>query len=323
MNTFHLPIGTLALLTMVFAVPALPADTARPVRVIVPFLGGGLPDSVARIVAKKTADHTGRPFVVENRPGDDGHFGAELVSKAEPDGYTLLFAPVTNYAAAVSLYATRHYDLDADFAPVTLIANAPHVLAVHPSLPARTVGELIAVARSKPGQLRWASHGRTSLSRLEYEMFRSLTGVKAESVPYANSSDALPELLAGNVDILFDSIASALPHIQSGRLRGIAVAGARRSPALARLPTVAEAGVKGFEADYWYGILVPDGVGKSVIERLQRDLAAATGAADVRDGLLRYGIEPHGSSPGELVKIMHGETAKWGKVVREANIRMD
>ncbi len=311
----------LALLAAVFAAPALPADTARPVRIIVPFLDGGMADSVARIVAKKAADHAGRPFVVENRPGDDGQFGAELVSKAEPDGHTLLFAPVTHYAVAVSLYAVRHYDLDADFAPVTLIANAPHVLAAHPSLPARTVGELIATARSGPNRLRWASHSRTSLSRLEFEMFRGLTGVKAVSVPYANSSDALPALLSGNVDLLFDSIAAALPYIQSGRLRGIAVAGARRSPALARLPTVAEAGVKGFEADYWYGILAPDGVGKSVIERLQRDFSAATGAADVRDSLLRYGIEPHGGPPGELAKIMHGETAKWGKVIRDAGIK--
>ncbi|MDO8597211.1 MAG: tripartite tricarboxylate transporter substrate-binding protein [Sulfuricaulis sp.] len=320
MNPFRLSIVALALLAAAFAAPALPADTARPVRVIVPFLGGGLPDGVARIIAAKLNGHTGRPFVVENRPGDDGHFGAELVSKSEPDGYTLLFAPITNYAAAVSLYAVRHYDLDADFAPVTLIANAPHVLAVHPSLPAKTVGELIAVARSRPGQLRWASHGRTSLSRLEFEMFRGLTGVKAKSVPYANSADALPDLLSGNVDLLFDSIVSALPHIQSGRLRGIAVAGARRSPALARLPTVAEAGVKGFEADYWYGILAPDGVGKSVVERLQRDLAAATSAADVKNGLLRYGIEPHSGPPGELVKVMRGETAKWGKVIRNAGI---
>ena len=327
-NCQRLSLRTLALVTAALATHALPAanapaDAARPVRIMVPFLGGSLSDSVARIVAKKVADHTGRPFSVENRPGDDGHFGAEIVSKAEPDGYTALFAPITNYAVAVNLQTIRHYDLANDFAPVTLIANAPHVLVAHPSLPIRSIGELIVAARSKPGQLRWASHGPRSLSQLETEMFRRLTGVKATSVPYASSAKALPELLAGNVDLLFDSIAGTLPHIQSGKLRGIAVASARRSPALARLPTVAEAGVKGYEANYWYGLLLPDGVSQVIIDRLQRDFATALGANDVKELLLRYGIEPHSSTPGELAKIMHGEIAKWAKVIREAGIKIE
>jgi tripartite-type tricarboxylate transporter receptor subunit TctC len=325
-NIPRFSLRALALLTAALATHALPAvntpaDSARPVRIIVPFPGDSLSDGVARIIAGKLNAAPGQPFAVQNRPGDDGHFGAEVVAKAEPDGYTALFAPITSYAAAVSLRATRHYDLGADFAPVTLLANAPHVLVAHPSVPVRTVGELIATARARPGQLRWASHGPRSLSQLEIERFRGLTNVQATYAPYANSAKALPELLAGNVDLLFDSIAGTLPHIRSGKLRAIAIASARRSPALARLPTVAEAGVKGFEAEYWYGILVPDGVSTAVIGRLQRDFAAATGTAEVRERLLHYGIEPSSSSPGELAKIIHGEVVKWAKVIRDAGIK--
>ncbi len=320
-----------ALLAAVFIAPiphaaGAPASaTAQPaaqsIHVIVPFINGGIADSVAQIVVNKLNETARRQFEIANRPGDDGRFGAEVAAKARPDGYTLLFAPIANYAAAMALHTTLHFDLLADFAPVTLVANAPHVLVSHPSLPLKTVKQIIALAKSRPGQIRWASHGKISLSQLEKEMFGNLTDTRTESVPFRNSSDALPELLTGNVDLLFDSIAAALPHIKSGRLHGIAVAGAKRSPALPRLPTVAEAGVKGFEADYWYGMLAPDGVDRSVISRLNGDFAKAVNAGDVRDRLLFYGIETRSSSPGEVAKIMREEIAKWAKVVKYAGIK--
>ena len=311
----------LTLLAAVFATPALPADAARPVRIIVPFLGGSLADDMARIVANMLDKTARQPFVVENRPGDDGHFGAELVAKAPFDGYTLLLAPIVDYAAAVSLHATLHYDLLADFTPVTLIANAPHVVVAHPSLPAKTVAAVIALAKSRPGQIRWGSHGIISLSQLELEMFRDLSDIRITSVQFNSSSATLSELLAGNADLLFDSIAATLPHIKSGRLRAVAVAGSRRSPTLRELPTVAEAGVKGFEADYWYGILAPEGVDQSVITKLNDDFAKAINARDVGERLMFFGIEARSSTSAELAQIMRGEVAKWAKVIKDAGIK--
>lgn len=308
----------------VFAQPdALRAAAQRPVRIVVPYMGGGTADSIARIIAARLQENSRPAYQVENRPGDEGRFGAEVVAKAEPDGYTVLFAPVTLYAAAVNLYARLHYDLESDFTPVTLIANAPHLLATHPSLPVRSVKDLVALAHANPGRIRWASHGKTSLSQLELEMFKSLSGIRVSSVPYGNSARVLPELLAGNADLVFDSIAAALPHVKAGRLRGIAVAGGRRSPALREVPTVAEAGVAGFEADYWYGLLAPEGTGKPIVDRLNEDFAKAVNAAEIRERLLQYGIEALSSSAGDFAKTVRGEVAKWGKVVRTANVKVE
>lgn len=313
-------IGALALLTAVFAAPALPADTTRPVRIVVPFLGGELFDSVTRIVVDKLNVSRGQPYVIENHPGDDSHFAAELVAKAQPDGYTLLFAPVVHYAAAASLRVKLHYDLLADFTPVTLIANAPHVLVAHPAVPAKSIAAVLAFEKAKPGQMKWASRGKTSLSQLELEMFSGLSGITINSTPFSDSGAAPPELLVGNVDILFDSITATLPHIKSGRLRAIAVAGSKRSPALRGLPTVAEAGIRGFEADHWYGILAPEGVDMSVAGRLNDVFARAVSASDVRERLMSYGIETRSSTPAQLAKIMRDEVAKWAKVIKASGI---
>ncbi len=296
------------------------AGNAPAARVIVPFLQSGIADSVARIVVNQINATAAERYAVENHPGDDGHFGAELVAKAKPEGHTLLFAPIVSLAAAVSLRARLHYDLLADFAPVTLVANLPHVLLVHPSVPAKTVADVIAIAKARPGQLKWAAHGNSSLSQLELEMFRNLSGVRVTARPYVVSSAALPELVGGNVDLLFDNIAAAQPYLQSGKLRGIAVAGSRRSPALPQLPTVAEAGVRNFAADYWYAMLAPDGTSQAAIEHIQRDFAGALAAADVKDRLLHYGIEPRASTPGELAQIMRSEIAKWAQVISRAGL---
>jgi tripartite-type tricarboxylate transporter receptor subunit TctC len=323
MKTLRFSMCALALVTTVIAAPALPADTTRPVRIIVPFLGGELFDGVARIVIKKLGVSAGLPFVIENHPGDGSHFAAELVAKAQPDGYTLLFAPIAHYAVAASLPAKLHYDLLADFTPVTLIANAPHVLVAHPSLPVKSVAAVTAVVKAGPGQIKWASHGKTSLSHLELEMFRSLSGIKISSTPLSDSGAALRELLVGNVDLLFDGITATLPHIKAGRLRAIAVAGSKRSPALRELPTVAEGGIRGFEADYWYGILAPEGVDMSAIGRLNDDFSKAVNAGDVRESLMSYGIETRSSTPAQLATIMRDEVAKWAKVIKASEINSE
>lgn len=320
MKMLRLSICALALITTVVAAPALPADITRPVRVIVPFLGGELLDDVARIVVKKIGAPSGPPFVIDNHPGDDSHYAAELASKAQPDGYTLLFAPIVHYAVAVSLPAKLHYDLLSDFTPVTLVANAPHVLVAHPSLPVKSVAAIIAAVKESPGQIKWASYDKTSLSQLELEMFRSLSGIKIGSSQLNDSRAALRELLVGNVELLFDSITATLPHIKAGRLRAIAVAGSKRSPALRESPTVAEAGVRGFEADYWYAILAPEGVEKSVVGRLNDDISKAVNAGDVRESLLSYGIEARSSTPVELATIMRDEVAKWAKVIKSRKV---
>jgi tripartite-type tricarboxylate transporter receptor subunit TctC len=318
MKTLRLSICTLALLTTVVAAPALAADTTRPVRVIVPYVGGELFDGVARIVIKKLGVSAGRPFVIDNHPGADSHFAAELVAKAQPDGYTLLLGPIVHYAIAASLPAKLYYDLLADFTPVTLIANAPHVLVAHPSLPLKSISAVIASEKSRPGQFKWASHGKNSLSRLELEVLSSLSGIRISNTPLGDGDNdaALRELLVGNVDLLFESITATLPHIKAGRLRAIALAGAKRSPALRELPTVAEGGIKGFEADHWYGILAPEGVDMSAVGRLNDEFSKAVNAGDVRASLLTYGIETRRSTSAELATIMRNEVAKWAKVIK-------
>ena len=309
----------IALLAGAFAQPdSARAQSPRPVHIVVPFLGGGMADAVARIVVSRANELSRTPYQVENRPGDDGHFGAEVVAKAEPDGSTLLFAPIAVYASAVGLYAKLHYDFESDFAPVTLIANAPHVLVAHPSLPVKSIKDLLALAKARPGQMRWIAHGRNSLSQLEMEMLSSLSGIRINRVPFSNGGTMLAELVAGNAELGFDTVATTLPHVKSGKLRALALAGSQRSPALRELPTIAESGVPGFEADYWYAVLAPEGVVRPVIERLHDDLSKAVNSAGVRDRLLPHGIEVKSSTPAELARILREEVTKWAKVVKAA-----
>lgn len=292
-------------------------------RIIVPYPGDDLEDRAARIVVRKLADTSGHAFAVDNNPGDNGHFGAEIVAKALPDGYTLLFAPLANYAAAASLRARLHYDLLADFTPVTLIANAPQLLVVHPSLPVKSVAALIALAKARPGQIRWASHGSASLSQLELEMLRGLSSIRVNSVPFAERRAALPALLVGDAELLFDSLAATLSHIKAGTLRAIAVAGSKRARALPELPTVAAAGIKGFESDHGYALLAPEGTELTVISRLNADFSRAIGASDVGERLLSLGFETLRSTPAELAAIMRDDVAKWARVIKAAKMRPD
>jgi len=310
----------IAALSMTSAIAQAQPYPLQPVRIIVPFAGGDLADNVARIVVRKLNENSTRPFAVENNPGDDGHFGAELVAKASPDGYTLLFAPIADYAAAASLRARLHYDLLADFTPVTLIADAPQLLVAHPSLPVKSVATLIALAKARPGQLGWASHGKASLSQLELEMFRGLSGISVNRTPFDDSSAALPALLVGDAELLFDSLAATLRHIKAGRLRAIAVAGSKRARALPELPTVAAAGVKGFASDHWYAMLAPEGIEMPVVSRLNDDFAKTIGAGDVNERLLSLGFETRRSTPAELAALMRDDVAKWAKVIKASGI---
>lgn len=324
MRTVFRPLWALALLAVApFALaqptPVAPANS-QPVRIVVPYYATDYEDSLARIVFGQPDKTARRPYVIANLPGDNAHFGAEVVAKSRPDGQTLLFAPMVDYAAAVSQYSKMHYDLLAEFTPVTLVANAPHALVIHPALRITTIANVIALAKARPGQINWGSYGPTSLSRLEMEMFAQLGGIKVDGEPANNRSVGISELLSGNSALLFDSIGTVLPYSQSGKLRVLAVASAKRSPALPQVPTVAESGVREFEADYWYCILAPEGVDPATIKIFNEDLSRAVNSDEARKRLLSYGIEARASTPAELAKIMHSEVAKWAKVIKQAGI---
>lgn len=323
MNTLHKLIAAAVLATVAGVSVAQPAAsatvTAQLVRIVVPDLAGEHIDDVARMVTARL-DSPSRKFVIENRPGDYYHFGAEIVSRSRPDGNTLLFAPVTQYAAAISQFANLYYDLQSDFTAVALVANAPHALVVHPSLRVKSVSELIAIAKARPGEVKWGTHGTTSLSRLEMEMFRNLSGISVDTTPSNSGRMGLRDLLGGNTAVVFDSLLNVLPLVNSNRAHVIAIAGSRRSPALPQLPTIAEAGVAGFEADYWYGILAPEGVDPAIIKSLHGEFARALASDSVKKSLLSFGIETRGDGPADFAKILRADLARWAQVAKRAGI---
>jgi tripartite-type tricarboxylate transporter receptor subunit TctC len=296
---------------------------SKPIRLIVPFAAGGGNDNVARLVGKRLADSLGQPLVVDNRPGAGGVVGAELAAKAAPDGYTLFLGGVGSHAINPNLHEKLPYDPIRDFSPVALLAQAPLVLAVHPSVPARDIAEFIAYARAHPGRLNYASNGNGSSSQLAAVMFDSMAGVDMVHVPYKGLSPALTDLLAGEVQLMFSSVVAILPHIKAGRLRGLAVTGAKRLPSMADLPTVAESGFPGYEASSWYGILAPAGTPREVVLKLNAELNRALAQPEVRASLVAEGAEPVGGSPEQFAAHIRGEKERLGKLIRDAKIRLE
>jgi len=295
---------------------------ARPLRLIVAYAPGGSVDVIARIAAQKLGDALGQQVVVDNRPGAGGNVSAEIVARAVPDGYTLYVCSASLVANA-SLYRKIAYDPIRDFAPVTLLASAQSVLVVHPAFPATTVKDIIAFAKKAPGTINYASPGSGSSGHLTMELFKAMAGVDLVHVPYKVMSQLQADVIAGQIPIAFSTIPGALPHIQAGRMIAVAVSGARRSPALPNVPTVAEAGVPGYEATTWYPVLVPAHTPKAIVSRLNVELVAIVKAADLRERLLAMGVEPIGSTPEELAEHMKLELRKWAKVVEVAGARVD
>ena len=296
---------------------------AKPLRLIVPFTPAGATDVLARIVGDGLSKRLGQKVIVDNRPGAGANIGAQLAAQAAPDGYTLLMAPTSVYAIAMTLYATPGYDLLRDFAPVSTIANVPHVLVVPASLGVSTTKDLIALARSRAETLNVASQGTGTVSHLEAEMFQSMSGVKLTHVPYKGSAPAQMDLLAGRVELAFDSIAVTLPQVRAGKLRALAVCAEHRASVLPDVPTMAEAGLPGYKAESWLGLLVPAHTPQPVVDRLNRELVALLADPQTRSTLAERGFEPLSSTPEQFAARMRGELALWAKVVKASGAKVE
>ena len=294
---------------------------AKPLRMIVAYPPGGGTDIVGRMLAQKLGESLGQSVVVENRGGASGNIGTELAARAAPDGYTILMGNVAPNAINVSLFKDLAFDPVADFAPVSLVASTPNILVVHPSTPARTVKEVIALAKAKPGTLNFASAGMGSSSHLAGELFRILAGVEIVHVPYKGAGPAMVDVLSGQVQLYFATMPAAMPHVKPGKLAPVAVTSARRSPALPDLPTVAESGVPGYEASTWYGVLAPAHTSPAVVARLHGDIVKILADAALHARLADQGFDPVGSSPEEFGAYIKSEILKWGKAIRDAGIR--
>lgn len=312
-----------ALLACLAAAAFAQSYPAKPVRIIVPFPPSGAADLLTRALGKKLSETWGQPVVVDNRPGAGGNIGAEATARSAPDGYTLLMGAVTTHAVGMSLYAKLGYDLEKDLAPVSLVANVPHILVAHPSIPGKSLAEVIGFLKAQGGKVNFASQGNGTLSHLELELMKSMGGFTALHVPYKGSAPAMIDLLSGNVMLLFDSIPSSLPQIRAGKLRAIAVASSRRSPVLPDLPTLAQAGLTGFAADNWFGIMVPAGTPKDVVAKLNADIVRALDSAEVREIITRQGGEVMGSTPEQMEAQIRSDREKWGRVVRESGAKIE
>jgi len=294
----------------------------RPIRVIVPFSAGGAVDGPMRVIAQELGKQLGQQVVVENKPGAGATIGTDYVAKSPADGYTLLLASQTN-AISASLYKTLPFDPIEDFAPIALIGREPGVLVVHPSLPVNSVAELVVYAKARPGKLDYASSGNGSGQHLFMALLASMTGMQLNHVPYRGSGQATTDLLAGVVPMSIPGTAGMVGHIKAGKLRPLAVTGVRRSPQLPDVPTMAEAGVAGYEAYVWMGLLAPKGTPQAIIDRLQRALALSLAMPELKAQLATAGIEIVGSSPAEFAVFFRAEKDLWAKVIRETGARIE
>jgi tripartite-type tricarboxylate transporter receptor subunit TctC len=294
----------------------------KPVRLIVPYPPGGGSDGLGRIVALKLGEALGQQMVIDNRPGAGANIGAELAARAQADGHTLFMANVA-HAINVSYYRKLGYDLLKDFAAVSLVAETPHILVVHPSLPVKSVRDLIALARTRPGQLDYSSSGAGGSNHLAGELFAHLAGVKMTHIAYNGGGPAAIALVGGQVPIGFPTTPSAIPQVKSGKLRGLAVTSARRSASIAELPTVAEAGLPGYAVSTWYGILAPTATPREIIERLSNEAARVIKLPDAKERLDGGGFEPIGALADPFAAYLRDEVTKWAKVIQALGTRAD
>jgi tripartite-type tricarboxylate transporter receptor subunit TctC len=295
---------------------------AKPIRLILPFPPGGGTDILGRVLSDRLASQLGQPVVVENRGGAGGNVGAEAAAKSAPDGYTIvLVAP--SLAISPSLYSKLNYDPVKDLAPVSLVATVPNVMITHPSVPANTLAEFIALAKKNPGAMNFGSGGSGTSNHLAGELFNIVAGVKLVHVPYKGVNLAMNDVLAGQIHLVVIGIPAAAPHIKAGKLRALAVIDSKRAAALPEVPTVAEAGLANFEVTTWYGVLAPAGTPRTIVTRLNAEIVKAMQAADTKERLAAMATEPVTSTPEAFGQLIREEIVKWGKVVREAGLKAD
>jgi tripartite-type tricarboxylate transporter receptor subunit TctC len=296
---------------------------AKPIRFIAPNLPGGPTDILARLIGQKLAETLGQPVVIENRAGAAGNIGTEVAAKAPPDGYTLVTGNNATFGANVSLYKRLGFDPVKDFTPIVLAATQPNILVVHPSLPVTNVKELIALAKARPGQLNYSGSGMGAAAHLSAELFKSMTATNIVHIPYKSAAPALTDLMAGETQLMFATSLSVIQHIKANRVRALGVTTAKRSRFLPELPTIAEAGVPGFEASTWHGVLVPAGTPGAIVERLNMEINRMLQLADVRERLAAMGAEVVGGSAKEFADHIQREIPKWAKVVKAIGVQLE
>jgi tripartite-type tricarboxylate transporter receptor subunit TctC len=298
------------------------AFPGKPIRLVVPYPPGGGTDTIGRPLAHRLTENLKQQVIVDNRGGAGGNIGMELVAKSPPDGYTLVLALTAQLAVNPSLYKKLPYDPIKDYEPISLLATGPYILIVHPSLPAKSVKELIALARARPGQISYASSGNGSGGHLAAALLENMAGINMLHVPYKGGGPALVDILAGNVQVLFATYATSKVHIESGRVRPLGVSTANRLSGV-DIPTIAETGLRGFDAGVWYAVLAPAGTPREIIAKLNTEFVRGLASPEVKSLLAKGNIETIGSTPEELTAFMKSEIAKWGKVVKAANVQVD
>ena len=312
----------LSFLSSAFAAPETDWPK-KPIVAVLAFPAGGSTDIFARSVTAPLAEALGQSIVVENKPGAGGMIGLQAASKAAPDGYTIHISALTNQSISSALFKNPPADLQKDFVPVALIGTVPHLIVINPSVPAKNLPELIDYIKSKKGDFNYASQGNGSLSHLESTLFMQRIGATGTHIPYKGSSFALPDLIAGNTLMMFDSVTASLPHIQSGKLRPIAIAAAERSPLMPNVPTLGQDGMKQFDVENFYAVYVPKGTSPAIVAKLEREIRKILTNPDFKARMAAQGIHPEFANSEKLAEITANEANKWGKVVKSANIKVD
>jgi tripartite-type tricarboxylate transporter receptor subunit TctC len=294
---------------------------SKQIRIIVPFPPGGFNDTLARILAHDLPKTLGQPVIVENKPGGGSVIGTELAAKSAPDGYTLFVAALP-FSVVQSLYKTS-FDVTKDFAPITLAGVSDNMLVAHPAFPVNSVQELIKMAKARPGRINYGSSGAGTSVHLCMELFKSMTGTFMTHIPYKGSAPVVTDLIAGQVDVMFDNLPNVIQHVKSGRMKALAVSGGKRSALAPEVPTVVEAGVPGFEVTVWFGLLAPAGTPREIVQRLNAESTKIISSPDVTDKFLKQGVEPRPGTPEQFGELVKSEVARWAKVIKDAGIKSE
>lgn len=317
----YLSAATLALAASFSPVLAQSYPT-RPIRIIVAYTPAGTTDILARALGQKMTEHWGQPAIVDNRPGAAGNIGTELAAKATPDGYTLIMGTAGTHGINVNLYRKLNWHSLKDFAPISLVAMVPNILVVNNFVPAKNVKELIAYARANPGKINYGSPGNGSTAHLSMELFKSMTGTNMVHIPYKGSASVLADVMGGQIAVTMDNIPVYLPQAKAGKIRALAVSTSKRTQAAPDLPTVAEAGVPGYDSGAWFGLLAPAGTPKAIVDQLAIETARILKLPDMSKRISELGAEPVGSTPAEFTALIKSEIAKWAKVIKDAHVEL-